>query len=645
MDIDNDRPVRRRLPGPLNDLLAGVEHHRAGRLDRAEILYQRALRKAPNNPDALHLLGVIANDRGRPERAIQLLGRALRMLPHSADVHMNLGNALRAAGRLTDAAASYRRAIALKPDFAAAYCNLGLALVDQEMFAPAEESCRRAISLDSVLAPAHLNLAKALRGLCRPDEAEAAYRQALTLNPEDGEAWSELGTLLAASNAFDQAMLCHGRASEFRPDDALIHHALGTTLYRMHDAPAAVERFRRAVTLTPDFAVGWVSLGRALRALGQFGEAVRCFRRAIELNPRLADAHRNLVTTGQFAADQVEVDRLQKLLEAADLAPTERVTAGFALGKLFDDANRFDEAFVRFAEANSLFRELRALAGEQFHADRLRRGVDKLIETSTPQMLSQLTAWGTPSELPVFIVGMPRSGTSLVEQIAASHSLVYGAGELKEIGRIASALTGTSDDLSTLRTADTAAAKTLGEAHLQRLKRSGMPAARVIDKLPDNIFKLGIIATLFPGARVIFCNRDARDTCLSNYFQLFTDGNLFSYDLTDCGLRARATARLAAHWQRVLPLRMIEIGYERLVEDLEGESRRLIDFLGLDWEPACLDFHRTERLVATASTWQVRQPLYNRSVARWRHYQSHLAPLLAVLDQTYTELGPGLPIE
>ncbi len=193
--------------------------------------------------------------------------------------------------------------------------------------------------------------------------------------------------------------------------------------------------------------------------------------------------------------------------------------------------------------------------------------------------------------------------------------------------------------------------KIIGEADLQRLKHLDTCAARVIDKLPDNIFKLGIIAALFPGARVIFCHRDARDTCLSNYFQLFTDGNLFSYDLVDCGRRARETARLAAHWQWVLPLPVIEIGYERLVNDLEGESRRLIEFLGLDWEPACLDFHRTERLVATASTWQVRQPLYSRSVARWRHYKSHLGPLLAVLEETQTEmekrpdLGPPLAPE
>ena len=591
------------------------------------------LRKAPDNPNALHLLGVIANDRGKPERAIELISRVLRALPRFADAHMNLGNALRAAGRLADAADSYRRAIALKPDFAAAHCNLGLALVDQGMFALGAESCRRAITLDPALAAAHLNLAKALRGLGRSDEAEAAYRQALALNPADGEGWSELATLLAASDRLDQAMSCHHRALELRPQGPLVHHALGTTFYRMHDAEAAVEAFQRAVTIAPNFALGWLDLGRTLRALGQFGEAVRCFRRAIEINPALADAHRSLVTTGQFVVDQVRVDRLQELIEEPDHAPMERVAAGFALGKLFDDANQYDQAFARFATANRLFRQLRAAAGEHFDANALRRQVDQLIETFTPQMLSELTAWTTPSELPVFIVGMPRSGTSLVEQIAASHSLVFGAGELRELGRIASILTGMSQDRSVLRSVDAATARSLGEAHLERLSGFSAGAARVIDKMPDNIFKLGIIAALFPGARVIFCNRDARDTCLSNYFQLYTHGNLFSYDLADCGVRAQQTERLASHWQRILPLKTIEILYERLVADLEGESRRLIEFLGLDWEPACLDFHRTERFVVTASSWQVRQPLYRHSVARWRHYRRHLDPLLAVLDQ------------
>jgi hypothetical protein len=219
---------------------------------------------------------------------------------------------------------------------------------------------------------------------------------------------------------------------------------------------------------------------------------------------------------------------------------------------------------------------------------------------------------------------MPRSGTSLVEQIAASHSRVFGAGELTNIGEASAELGDTPWTQ--------AAVRRVADAHLERLRALGGGADRVIDKLPDNIFMLGVIATLYPGARIIFCRRDPRDIGLSCFFQKFSAGLLtFSYDLADCGKRIRETERIAAHWHRVLPLRYLDIQYESLVADLAGESRRLIEFLGLAWEPACLDFHRTERTVRTASAWQVRQPLYSRSVGRWRHYERHLGLLLEEL--------------
>jgi hypothetical protein len=237
---------------------------------------------------------------------------------------------------------------------------------------------------------------------------------------------------------------------------------------------------------------------------------------------------------------------------------------------------------------------------------------------------------------------MPRSGTSLVEQIAASQSQVFGAGELRDIGDLAEQLGPVIAEIRSgceVNTSKSAAkhrntVRRLGDAHLEHLKALGGRAERVIDKMPDNVFKLGAIATLYPGARVIFCQRDPLDTCLSCYFQKFTAGQLvFSYDLTDCAKRYLETERLMAHWHQVLPLKWLDVEYEALVADLEGQSRRIITFLGLDWEPACLEFHRTARTVTTASAWQVRQPLYGRAVARWRKYQDHIAPLLDLLMQ------------
>jgi hypothetical protein len=233
----------------------------------------------------------------------------------------------------------------------------------------------------------------------------------------------------------------------------------------------------------------------------------------------------------------------------------------------------------------------------------LARKIDRSIADFTPAFFAAVGGWGNPSDLPVYIVGLPRSGTSLVEQIAASHSRVFGASKLKTIGEAAAEL-GPIDAPWTQATVRRAA-----DARLERLSGLGGGADRDIDKLPDNIFMLGVIATLYPAARIIFCRRDLRAIGVSCFFQKFSTSLLtFSYNFANCGRRIRETERLAAHWHRVLPLRWLDIQHESLVADLEGESRRLIEFLGLAWEPACLDFHRTIRTVQTASSWKCASP-------------------------------------
>jgi hypothetical protein len=270
--------------------------------------------------------------------------------------------------------------------------------------------------------------------------------------------------------------------------------------------------------------------------------------------------------------------------------------------------------------------------GTQFDPVKFSAHIDGLITLFPAAAFSQRFDAGVASDLAVFIVGMPRSGTTLVEQIAASHTQVHGAGELRDIPNITQALAPMMHAAGPDGAWDAAMTQGFARAHLERLARLGGPARRVIDKTPDNVLTLGVIATLFPGARVVICSRDARDNCLSNFFQLYTDGNAFSYDLAECGWRARETARLIDHWRAGVPGKFLDLQYETLVDDLEGQARRLIDFLGLEWEPACLEFYRNERAVATPNMWGVRQPIYNRQVGRWRMYERHLGPLFAALD-------------
>ncbi len=626
-----------RAPSPSRDLSAGVEHHKAGRLDRAEALYRKVLAKSPADPDAHNLLGLIALSRGRPARAIQLIERAIALAPNSAPALSNLGNAYRVAGRLSDAADRYRRAIRLDPNFAEAHSNLAQAMNDLGEPEQALASSQLAIALAPALPEPHSIMAAALGRLGRVPQARQAYQRALELRPDDIGTLTEFGNFLAENQWFDEAIACHRRALALRPNDLALLYALAGTLRRAGDIEGAVGAYRRIVDRDGGQAPAWNGLGGGLRALGRFEEARQCFQRAIAIDPGLADAYRGLSLIRRQEADPGEIERLATILGNPDAAPLDRVAAGFALGKSLDDADRYDEAFARYSEANALYRQQLTATGRAFDPDAFAAQVDRLIARFDAGYFAAHSGWGDPSELPVFVLGMPRSGTSLVEQIAASHPLVHGAGERTDIGRIEAEL-----DASGWNRTEVAR---LAAAHCARLadlaadtpasgRPSGEPGrkvARVIDKMPDNILKLGVIGTLFPGARVIFCTRDPRDTCLSCFFQFFPTGNPYSYDLVQTGLRHVQIDRLAAHWRAVLPLRMMDANYEALVHDLEGESRRIVDFLGLPWDPACLDFHRTERTVLTASSWQVRQPLYAQAAGRWRNYRAHLGPLAAAL--------------
>jgi tetratricopeptide (TPR) repeat protein len=466
-------------------------------------------------------------------------------------------------------------------------------------------------------------------GLERFAEAEGPLRQALDLAPDRAQTHRDLGWVLAKTPRYEEAAACLEQAIALDPKDPTTHFALGTTRHLRKDLPGSEAALRRAVALAPDYAAAWHELGTVLRSCGRFDEALTCFRRARDIDPDWPEVYRSLAVTGQQAAEEAQLRRLEGVLKNRGRSVSDRISAAFALGMLLDNADRCDEAFACFAKANALHRQQRAEAGERFDIGALRRQVDDLIEIATPDFFSAAAAWGNPSQAPVFIVGMPRSGTSLVEQVAASHSRVFGAGELHALGEIWDKLSAHNRGRP-IEQWDAAFARRLADQHIGTLQTLGNGAARIIDKMPDNIFFLWLIAALFPSARIILCRRDSRDVCLSCYFHHFTEGHLYAYDLADCGARALEVHRLATHWLRVLPLDILAIDYEDLVSDPEGEGRRLIEFLGLEWEPACLDFHRTERAVLTASAWQVRQPLYRRSIGRWRCYEPYLKPLLEV---------------
>jgi tetratricopeptide (TPR) repeat protein len=467
-------------------------------------------------------------------------------------------------------------------------------------------------------------------------DAARHFQQADQLRPDHPATLTNLGLLLSQLDQHAAALACLRHAVDLQPADAAVVLGLAVVLYRGGDVAASVPAHRQAVALAPGNPIAWTALGDCLLAVGQTDEAIASFRQALVLDPDQLAARRSLAAFGRQAAAANDVERLAGRLDRADVSTEDRITAGFALGQVLDAEDRYDEAFTRFAAANALVLETYASAGQRFDADAFDAAIDRLIAQATPEFLARAATLGSPSELPVFIIGMPRSGSTLVEQIAASHSRVFGAGESKALGRAVEALAQDSAPRAPVDW-DVEALRGLADRHLARLAglAGGMDGGvtRVVDKMLDNVFHLGLIAVLFPNARVIICRRDPRDVCLSCYFHHFADQNLYTYDLVHCARRVRAIQRLVAHWRSVLTLPMHEVVYESLVAQPTEEIWRLIDFLGLEREAGCLEAHRTERVVTTTSRWEVRQPINAQSVGRWRLYRRHLDEMLEVLGE------------
>jgi tetratricopeptide (TPR) repeat protein len=612
---------------------AGTAALRAGRLGEAEDYFGRILARVPDQPDALHLIGLCAFEAGRREEGLARIDRAIAVDPNNPAYQSNRGGLLNRLGRHAEAEAACRRSVSLHPT-SAAYNNLGLALQGQSRWVDAVAAHREATALDRrnalawnglgnalrqlgqvgdavaayrsglAVAAGHplllSNLASALREGGRLDDALVAARQAVERDSLSPSAWNNLGTVLMAMDDGSGAAAAFERALRLDAGHAEARNNLASLLFREDRVEEAEQQFREAIERTPASAAAHNGLGVLLLAKGRGDEAAQSFRAAIRSNPRHAEAYYNLAAADREPKAE-EITAMKALLAQPGLTAADRIGLHFALGEIEDRHGDVDRAFVHFRDGNDLRRKDLARAGIVFdaaaHDERIAHLVAEPIESMT----------GVTSEIPVFVVGMPRSGTTLVEQIAASHPAVFGAGEINSVA-------GKDPKAEAI------------VAHLTSLAPS--TARRVIDKTPTNFLHLGLIARLFPAARIIHCRRDARDTCLSCYMQNFKAALPWTTDLADLGRYYRAYGRLMDHWRRVLPLTMIEIDYEALVADQEGESRRLIEFLGLPWDDACLQFHRTERLVRTASSQQVRRPLYASSVGRWKAYAAHLTPLL-----------------
>ena len=517
-----------------------------------------------------------------------------------------------------------RRALALDPRLAIAHNTLGLMLVDAREHQQAIASYRQALTLAPTYVEALTNLGNALREVGQRREAVPLYAEALRLDPQRAEHHWHLGSALFELRRFQEARACFSEAITLRPDYAPAHLSMAMVLRQQRRPLEAEASCQAALAIDPEYVEALSFMGELRADRGQFAEAQELFQRTLAINPDFSFAYISIATHRKMTAEDGSWLAGARALLARQPPLAHEISLRYAVGKYFDDLREYDEAFASYHQANELSKRY----GASYERAHFEQRVEGIIKTINAEFILQLSERGNESELPVLVMGMPRSGTSLTEQILASHPAVFGAGEVTFWDGAWNKWQQALQDGS----ADGARQQRMTTAYLERLKPPRAGVLRVIDKMPANFLYAGMIHGMFPKARFIHMQRHPLDTCLSIYFQNFFGMGPYANDLDSLAHYYGQYQRVMAHWRSLLPpAALLEVPYEALIADQEGWSRRMLDFIGLPWDPKVLDFHQTERAVITASKWQVRQKIHSASAGRWRHYEQHLQPLQAAL--------------
>ncbi len=547
----------------------------------------------------------------------------------------------RLAGRLQQAEAKCREALRLLGDQgaaaprAAAHQTLSLLAHQVGKRELAAELMGVAVQLTPAEPVYRRNLCEMLRQVGRIDAAIEQGRAATRLAPDDPTGWYNLGVALNDSPTPDLAATraAFAQAVALEPRHNLAWNNLGSVLNRLGDEDAALAAYHKAARIEPRHAEAQNNIAAILIERGELDEARERLRLAIDASPDFLEAHQNLSTLTRYSADDPHYRYLEaQLVQRNALSPNQRLQMLFAVGKAREDVGLPVLALIAYHEANRLKRG--TLAYDEAGAERAGEALSRCF---APGDFADTRPEDDPT--PVFIVGMPRSGTTLIEQVLCSHPRVHGAGELRDFHQVLSAHPKTGDMadaghwLPALSDDDY---REIGQAYLQRLRRHDQGALRITDKMPGNFNYLGFICRALPGARIVHSMRDPMDSCLSNYTKLFRDTMEFAYDLGELGRYYNRYIRLMRHWEQVLPPgRVLHLRYEDMVADLPQQARRLIDHIGLDWDDNCLRFYENRRKVRTASVAQVRKPIYSSSKGRWQAYGDGLAPLRAIVGEDY----------
>jgi len=578
-------------------LAEAVRQQQQGHHEEAERLYRAVLATHPQQPDALHYLGLLAYQNGRAALAKRLLEQSLVLSPDNPVFHYNAAAVLAGQSRWREAIPLYQRALELKPGDADAWHGLAIAL----------------------------------QALGHPEDAVACWQRGLTIRPQHIDSWMGLADTYRNLGLTAEELEACQTMQALAPQDPIIATRTAESLITAGSYDRAARILDDVLSKKPNMASAYHLKGELLTILGDFTEACKQFEAALNISPDFTQVYVNLVAIKKYSlADQLVVYLETNTQNDHWKEPSQKVNVHFSLGKIYADNHDYTRAFMHYLQGNTLFRQT-----VEYSTDSQRQYFSGIKQHLGRDFIVRQKFIAEYSNKPVFIVGMPRSGTSLIEQILANHPDIHGGGELTFLSNAIRRCLGVNfrlDFSHSLVTLENVVLRDISNEYLRNIRAIAPNASRVTDKMPSNFMQIGLISALFPNAQIIHCRRDPLDTCVSCFTTLFKNGQSFSYDLRELGEFYRLYEDLMKYWYELLPPGMIiDVQYERLVHDLENEVRKLIGHLGVEWDPVCLKFQDAERPVRTASTYQVRQPMYQSSVGRWRIYGEYLQPLIDAL--------------
>ena len=611
----------------------------AGDLSQATNALRKFVQNHAEHVEALEQLSQLECQEGRFAEAIRCIQQAIELQPDVARLRHRLGSIYFSAGDTDQSIEAYLCGLAIEPNDAYAYNNLGVAFKTKGRLQEAVSAFQTAFRLHPELAFPHRNLADVLRLQGNLDLAITHYDRALQLAPGDAESHNGLGLVFSLQDKPDEAIAQFQLALRVKADYEEAKNNLATTLCAADKFEEAVPLYESAIQQRPDFVTARVNLGSLLIELGQFDKAIEHLEYALKIDPRNAVAFHNLgdlalANKYEFSEDQLH--SINSLIESGPYRQEDAAALHFTLAGILDKQKLYDEAFKNYQLANDLQYRALKTTGVPFDPARHHQKLEKTKNVFGRDFFQsrQTSSQGLNTEVPVIVVGMPRSGTSLVEQIISSHPNAAGAGELEAMEQLSRQLPeifqSAREYPDCVLHAEAQTIQRAGRMYLDQLTSGRGKAKRVVDKTWYNFYYLGLISLLFPRARIIHCRRETMDVCISCFCANFNSIQ-WAWRFEDIGFFYRSYTQLMDHWQEVLPLPIHELSYEQLVADHESASRKLIEFCGLDWSERCLEFYENKRPVQTASRVQVRQPIYNTSIGRWKKYESHLSPLRKAL--------------